>query len=130
VTPQIFLGRGDLGRSPVFSQTDFNITHRYKFGGDHNLQMAFDLNFLNLFDQATVTGIYTTMNPSSAPVNGPALGFPNTTTGYANGYTGGTLLQPILARIASTAERSDIRYKQPFLYQSPRTVRFGVRFLF
>jgi hypothetical protein len=130
VTPQIFLGRGDLGRSPAFSQTDFNITHRYKFGGDHNLQMAFDLNFLNLFDQATVTGIYTTMNPSSAPVNGPALGFPNTTTGYANGYTGGTLLQPILARIASTAERSDIRYKQPFLYQLPRTVRFGVRFLF
>ena len=25
VTPQIFLGRGDLGRSPIFSQTDFNL---------------------------------------------------------------------------------------------------------
>ena len=130
VTPQIFLGRGDLGRSPVFTQTDFNITHRYRFGQDQKLSMAFDLNILNLFDQSTVTGIYTTMNPSSAPVNGPALGFPNTTTGYANGYTGGTLLQPILNRIASQADRSDIRYKQPFLYQLPRTVRFGVRFLF
>jgi hypothetical protein len=111
VTPQIFLGRGDLGRSPIYSQTDFSVTHRYKFA--EGKTMAFDLNFLNLFDQATVTGVYTTMNPSSAPVNGPALGFPNTTTGYANGYTSGALLQPILARIASQPDRSDIRYKQP-----------------
>jgi hypothetical protein len=130
VTPQIFLGRGDLGRSPTFSQTDFNITHRYRFGSDSKFTLAFDLNFLNLFDQKTVNGIYTTMNPSSAPVNGAALGFPNTTTGYANGYTGGTLLNAILARIASQPDRSDIRYKQPFLYQSPRTVRFGFRILF
>ncbi len=130
VTPQIFLGRGDLGRSPTFTQTDFNITHRYKLGHDQKYTAAFDLNFLNLFDQATVTGVYTTMNPSTAQVNGPALGFPNTTTGYANGYTSGALLQPILARIASQPDRSDVRYKLPFLYQSPRVVRFGVRFLF
>jgi len=130
VTPQIFLSRGDLGRSPVYSQTDFNITHRYRFGHDDKLTMAFDMNFLNLWDQDTVTGVYTTMNPSTAPLNGPALGFPNTTTGYANGYTSGALLNPILARIASQADRSDIRYKMPFLYQLPRQVRFGVRFLF
>lgn len=128
VTPQIFLGRGDLGRSPVFSQTDLNFTHRYKFGSDSNITMAFDLNFLNLFDQATVTGIYTTMNPSSAPVNAAALGLSQ--VGYANGLTGGTLLNQITARIASQADRSDIRYRQPHLYQAPRTVRFGFRLLF
>ncbi|MGI9069071.1 MAG: carboxypeptidase regulatory-like domain-containing protein [Pyrinomonadaceae bacterium] len=130
ITPQILFGRGDLGRSPVFSQTDLAVTHRYKFGGDDRFTMAFDLNFLNLFSHATVTGVYTTMNPSTARVNGPALGFPGTTTGYANGYTSGTLLPAILARIASQPDRSDVRYKQPFLYQSPRTVRFGLRFLF
>jgi hypothetical protein len=130
VTPQILLGRGDLGRSPVFSQTDMNLTHRYKFGSDKQYTVAFDLNFLNLFDQKTVTAIYTVMNPSTAQINGPALGFANTTTGYANGYTNGTLLNAILARIASQPDRSDIRYKQPYLYQSPRTVRFGFRILF
>jgi carboxypeptidase family protein len=130
VTPQILLGRGDLGRSPIYSQTDFSVTHRYKFGEDQRLTVAFDLNLLNVFDQDTVTGVYTTMNPSTSPVNGPALGFPNTTTGYANGYTSGTLLPAILARIASQPDRSDIRYKQPFLYQQPRTVRFGFRLLF
>ena len=132
VTPQIFLGRGDLGRSPMFSQTDFNITHRYRFGGDKRYTAAFDLNFLNLFDQKTVTGIYTTMNPSSAPVNAAALGFSGGTAQaqYANGYTSGALLDPILARIASQPDRSDVRYKQPFLYQTPRVVRFGFRILF
>jgi hypothetical protein len=140
VTPQIFLGRGDLGRSAVYSQTDFNITHRYRFGSENKVTLAFDLNFLNLFDQKTVTGIYTTLNPSSAPVNAAALGLllptpPNPVNtpdqvAYANGLTGGTLLNQINARIASQADRSDVRYKQPFLYQTPRVVRFGFRILF
>lgn len=128
VTPQIFLGRGDLGRSPAFSQTDLNMTHRYKFGKDSRYTMAFDLNFTNLFDQSTVTGIYTTVNPSTAPVNASALGLSQ--VAYANGYTDGSLLNAIQARIASQPDRSDIRYKQPFLYQGPRTVRLGFRFLF
>jgi len=122
------LGRGDLGRSPMYSQTDLNLTHRYRFGQDSRYTLAFDLNILNLFDQATVAGIYTTMNPSSAPVNAAALGLSN--VAYANGYTGGTLLTAINARIASQADRSDIRYRPSFLYQSPRTVRFGFRILF
>ena len=128
VTPQILLGRGDLGRSPVYSQTDLNLTHRYRFGEEDRFTMAFDLNFLNLFDQRTVTAIYTVMNPSTAPVNASALGLSN--VAYANGYTNGTLLPAILARIGSQPDRSDIRYGMPYLYQSPRTVRFGVRFLF
>jgi hypothetical protein len=130
VTPQIFLERGDLGRTPTYSQTDFNFTHRYRWGTDKRFTMAFDLSMLNLWDQKTVTAIYTVMNPSTAPVNGPALGFPNTTTGYSNGYANGSLFDAILARIASRGDRSDIRYKMPYLYQSPRTVRFGVRLLF
>ena len=128
VTPQIFLGRGDLGRSPVFSQTDLNLTHRIKMGDDQKFTLAFDLNFLNLWDQKTVTGIYTTLNPSTAPVNAAALGLSH--VAYGNGYTGGTLLNTILARINSQPDRSDVRYKTPHLFQSPRTVRFGFRVLF
>lgn len=130
ITPQILLARGDLGRSPIYSQTDFSVTHRYRFGRDDKLTMAFDLNFLNLFDQDTVTGVYGTLNPSTAPVNGPALGFPNTTVGYSNGYVSGTLLPAIMARIASQPDRSDSRYGLPHLYQNPRVVRFGFRLLF
>jgi hypothetical protein len=130
VTPQIFLERGDLGRTPTYSQTDFHFTHRYRWGADQRFTFAFDLNMLNVWDQKTVTAIYTVMNPSTAPANGPALGFPNTTTGYSNGYANGSLLNPILAYIGSRGDRNDIRYKMPYLYQSPRAVAFGVRFMF
>jgi hypothetical protein len=129
VTPQIFLGRNDLGRSPTFTQTDLAFTHRFKFGSDNRFTIAAEMNFLNVWDQHTVTGLYTTLNPSSAPVNAAALGG-LTQTQYANGYTAGTLINQILARISSQADRSDIRYRQPFLYQSPRAARFGFKFLF
>jgi hypothetical protein len=128
ITPQIFLGRGDLGRSPMFSQTDFNLTHRVRMGNDDRYTVAFDFNFLNLFDQRTVTGVYTTMNPSSAPVNAASLGLSQ--VNYANGITSGAVLSAMLARINSQPDRSDVRYGLPHLFQSPRTVRLGVRFLF
>lgn len=128
VTPQIYLGRGDLGRSPTFSQTDINVTQRYRFGRDKRMTVAFDVNVINLFDQSIVTGIYTTVNPSTAPVNASALGLSQVQ--YANGYTSGTLLSQIQARVASQADRSDIRYGLPYLYQAPKQMRFGFRVLF
>lgn len=128
VTPQIFYSRGDLGRTPVFSQTDFNVTHRYRFGRDNRFTLAFDLNMLNLWDQKTVTGIYPTMNTTAGRPNDAGLGL--TAVQYANGYTSGALLQTILARIAASPDRPDVRYKMPQLYQSPRVVRFGFRLLF
>lgn len=129
VTPQIFNERGDLGRSPTYSQTDFNVTHRFKFGKESRYTIAVDLNFLNLWDQKAVTGIYPTMNPSTAPVNAAAVAG-GSQVAYANGLTSGTLYAAIIARINSQADRSDIRYRTPQLYQSPRTARFGFRFLF
>ena len=134
VTPQIFYHRGDLGRSDTFTQTDFNVTHRYKFGADDRFTLAFDLNFLNLWDQATVTGIYPTMNTATSrpSASGIALsgGGALSDRDYANGYTSGALLNRILNHIATVPNQKDNRYKLPQLYQSPRVVRFGFRLLF
>ena len=134
ITPQIFYRRGDLGRTPVFSQTDLNFTHRYRFGQDNRFAVAFDLNFLNLFDQDTVTGIYSTMNTTTGRPNDanmfPAAPAAQRPVLYANAYTSGALLQPILNWIAASPDRPDIRYGQPQLFQSPRQVRLGFRFLF
>lgn len=134
VTPQIFYHRGDLGRSPTYSQTDLNITHRYRFGRDNRFTIAGDINFTNLWDQDTVTGVYPTMNTTAGRPNDAAL-FPAATAGqrpvlYANGYTTGALLQTILTHIGASPDRPDARYKMPQLYQSPRAVRFGFRLLF
>lgn len=134
ITPQIFYKRGNLGRTPTFSQTDFNVTHRYRFGRDDRFTMAFDLNFLNLWDQDTVTTIYQVLNTTAGRPNDAAM-FPTATAAqrpllYANAYTSGALLQPILDRIAASPDRPDVRYGQPQLFQSPRAVRFGFRLLF
>ncbi|MEO7659105.1 MAG: TonB-dependent receptor, partial [Pyrinomonadaceae bacterium] len=129
VTPQIFYHRGDLGRTPTFSQTDLSLTHRYRFGRDSRYTMALDVNFLNLLDQDTVTGIYPTLITNTSRPSAGGLGLSD--RDYANGYTSGALLQTILTRIAADpANRADARYKMPQLFQGPRAVRFGMRFLF
>ncbi|MGE3468597.1 MAG: hypothetical protein AB7J13_16875, partial [Pyrinomonadaceae bacterium] len=128
VTPQIFLHRGDLGRTSTFSQTDMNFTHRYRFGKDNRVTMAFDLNVINLWDQAAVTAIYPTLNTTAGRPSAAGLGL--SARDYANGYTSGALLQTIQNHIAASADRPDIRYRMPQIYQSPRTVRYGVRILF
>lgn len=135
VTPQIFYPRGDLGRTPVFSQTDFNFTHRYRFGADRRFTMAFDLNVINLWDQDTVTAVYPTLNTTTDRPNDAAMFASQPSASrprlYANAYITGQLLQPILDRLnASPTTRLDARYKMPQIYQSPRVMRVGVRFLF
>ena len=45
-------GRGDLGRTPVYSQTDLYLQHEFRLGNDTRLQLQ--MNVDNLFDQKTV----------------------------------------------------------------------------
>lgn len=139
ITPQLIYGRNDLGRTPTYTQTDFNVTHRYRFGQDNRFTLAFDLNLLNLFDEENVTGLYTTMNPSSRVINfgtfnppnfpGPPR-FSNNGPTFVNAYTSGALLNDLATYLNGAPDRRDARYRLPFLFQSPREVRFGARLLF
>ncbi|HUS09117.1 MAG TPA: TonB-dependent receptor [Pyrinomonadaceae bacterium] len=135
VTPAIFLKRGDLGRSPTYSQTDFNVTHRYRFGNDSRFTLAGDFNVLNLFDQDTVTQLHVVKNLNTSVITASALAGVtrlNDST-FVNSYTSGALLDPINTYLQGTPtilNRLDARYGQPNTFQSPRTVRFGIRFLF
>ena len=139
VTPAIFLKRGDLGRSPTYSQTDFNVTHRYKFGRDNRFTLVGDLSILNLLDQDTVTNVYVVKNLNSSVISGgtnfPGLLFPvpRNASPFVNAYTSGSLLPIInayLAGNATTLNLTDARYGQPSTFQGSRTVRFGFRLLF
>lgn len=143
ITPYQYMPRGDLGRSPVFSQTDFNVTHRYRFGKENRFTLAFDLNILNLWDQATVTGLYTTKNASNRVISFSTFNattnsrFSNNGPAFVNALTSGSLLPDIETFIrgqgvnsTSDLQVADHRYGKPFLYQGPREVRFGFRLLF
>ncbi len=129
ITPVFLNERGDMGRTEMFTQTDFNFTHKYKFGRDNRFTVAADLNILNLFDEANVTSLFTTksnitMSPST---------FGLTEVAGANAFTSGSLYNTINTYLEGTAtvlNRKDARYGLPNGYQGGRSVRFGLRFFF
>lgn len=133
-TTTIFQGRGDLGRNERFTQTDFNLTHRYRFGRDERFTMAFDLNVLNLFDEDNVLGVYSQLTGVGTSLNGVNIGVPNGSepVSLINRYNRGELLTAINNYINDPRNpvRRDVRYGQPNLFQDPRNVRFGFRLLF
>lgn len=55
-------GRGDMGRTPVFSQTDLVVAHEFKVGEAKRLR--FEFNMFNLFNQKTSQWIYSYANRS------------------------------------------------------------------
>lgn len=128
ITATLFTERGDLGRTEMFTQTDFNVSHKYRFGRDNRFTAAFDFNVLNLFDEKNVTGFYTLK--SAVTISPSSLGFGQNYVGAINAYTSGSLLTPINNFLAAAANRTDARWGQPNSYQGPRSVRFGFRFLF
>ncbi|HLA96338.1 MAG TPA: TonB-dependent receptor [Pyrinomonadaceae bacterium] len=74
----VFTKRGDMGRSPTFTQTDLGVTHRYKFGRDGRFTLVGDLNILNLFDQNTV------LTPQNTLTNGQ-IALTHTLSDFASG---------------------------------------------
>jgi outer membrane receptor protein involved in Fe transport len=129
VTTTIFTKRGDLGRTPRLSATDFTASHKYKFGRDNRFTMAFDLNILNLWDQKAVTSI---AGQLSAVSLGPATFGLNEVDG-TNAYVSGALLTQINTYLNGTAtilNRKNSTYGLANGYQGPRGVRFGFRLLF
>ena len=62
IVPAFYNGRGDLGRTPAFTQTDLLLTHRFKV--TERVALRMDANIINLFNQATVTSVTTRRNRS------------------------------------------------------------------
>ncbi len=132
IVPIFLTGRGDLGRSDVFSQTDFSVSHKYKFGRDNKYGVAVNLNIINLFDQETVQGVYTDKSNTSIYAGGTTF----TDVGCASGdfpcllgkFNRGELFDYINSKVASGGV--DQRYGQANSFQGARQVRFGFRFFF
>ncbi len=135
VSGQIVNGRGDLGRTKRFAQTDFSVSHTYHFGREDRLGVAFDVNILNLLNSATELS----RRETNTRVNIPPAYFgcpttaPNDTPlrcidrGFFNGQV---TAAKIVSFAAASPSNRDVRYNQAQLFQDPRSVRFGFRFLF
>ena len=123
--------RGDLGRTEMFSQTDLNLTQRYRFGRDNRFSMAFDFNVLNVFNENNVIqhntqydGIdwnfeYTDVSPNIVDA--------------VNILTTRGIIDRIRATQGtpqSNPGNFNAGYLYPQFFQAPRAIRFDFRFIF
>ncbi len=150
--------RGDLGRTPMFTQTDISLSHKYKFGSDNRYAIGVDFNVVNLFNQNAV--LYYNQNKSSTYLNldaghinpsgsGDKVAATNLLTSggvlaqynaleattCANPFTNAgvtTCGNPAtgVAAIQGVGVGRNAAFNQPVSFQDPRTVRFGFRFIF
>lgn len=132
--------RGDLGRTEAFTQTDFALRHRYRFGHDNRFTLVAETDILNLFNESHVTNRANYISTSEFDVFGLA---PAATQALCNSSGN---IQPCLiagykvfqqsgagSAFISTVTNPANRYPTynlPTAYQAPRVVRFGFRFLF
>jgi hypothetical protein len=132
--------RGDLGRTPMFTQTDLNLTHRYRFGRDDRFTLAFDLNVLNAFNENNPLGFNTNkfsasfnLDPSAVNNCGDnsvcAINF-LTSNGVLSQYAAAEQNFSLSANVFGVNAARSVAFMQPIVYQEPRTIRFGFRFLF
>ncbi len=132
-TPIPLTKRGDLGRTEMFTQTDFAVSHKYKFGRDNRYTIAADLNILNLFDESNVTSVFATQSAVNVPESALCTVANCTIVDAINQLTSGAYASSVntyLNGSATVLNRKDNRYGLANGFQGPRSVRFGFRFMF
>jgi hypothetical protein len=134
--------RGDLGRTPAFTQTDLSWSHHYNFGNDGRFRLSFDFNVLNVFNQNAVTSFFTTRyrttNTIGAKDIDPAYNQETQTlipvlNRILNAQIGTQLTQLENGGLPSLTGRPNPHradYGLASGYQGARNVRFGLRFSF
>jgi hypothetical protein len=134
-----------MGRMPVFTQTDLNLSHTFRMGERYGLK--FEANAMNLLNQATVISRVTQMN-WNGNVTREQLPVSNFFDGYNvsdyvrpglptyNPIYGLPGRDPVDGGVAYRSPRSDL--SSAFLvtnpgigaYQGPRSFRFALRLTF
>lgn len=133
----ILNGRGDLGRTEMFTETDLSVSHRYKFGRDNRFTIEPFIDIRNLFDEKnelTRDATISTANITASTLT--ANGCTTCSSESATFYTifhGGirTFVNNFLANPATPlASQRRNTYGLTNGFQGPRDVRFGFRFFF
>ena len=112
-------GRGDLGRTPVFFQGDFLLSHDVKLKSSESKYFRFELNVVNLLNNAVVTNKNTALNhPNDGDIQ-----FDNTADIF-KGYSNFAALQK------AQEIRTNPQFGRASAFQGPRTLRLGFHFFF
>jgi len=112
--------RGDLGRTPPLTQTDFSLRHNYKF--KEHYTASFEFNVLNLFNQKTQRHRFTDLNRESLASSQMDL----SKIDLAKGYDYNALI------LASPDGKNayDPRFGKTDLFNPGFAGRIGIKFMF
>ncbi len=143
----ILNGRGDLGRTEAFSQTDLALAYRYRFGRDNKYALQLNIDVLNAFNQANTLARFEAISqhnfqPADFDVFGVDIG---DRQDFDRAFFDGRITSERIMRliderfqtgvdddgnaIFETISR-DARFDQPQFFQGARSIRFGFRFQF
>lgn len=133
--------RGDMGRTPTFTQTDFAIRHRIKFGRDDRYQFVFDLDAINVFNQHIVTNRVNDISITDFAADDPAYGLitPAEKTACGSNRQCSLIIAyrrfqlngaPAIATEVANGNGRYALYGLPESFQTKRQIRYGVRFVF
>jgi hypothetical protein len=139
--PTFPLGRGDMGRTPAYVQTDLTLTHSFRLTKGTNLR--FEANVRNLFDQDSVISRTTQINRSGA-ISQAVLPLSKFFAGYdVFNYIGAAnpsvTLEPLYGQANNSyrgrqtavgASATDARFANFGAYQDFRVIRLGVTLTF
>ena len=150
----ILTGRGDLGRTEMFTETDLAVSHKYKFGRDARFGLEPFVEIRNLFDEnnvlttqasistvnfnysqitqggcTTCTVLYPVGHPQAGQVNAGASELATFQTIF-NGSGVQQFVRNYLTANAGTSTGQLNDFNQPNRFQNGRDVRFGFRFTF
>jgi hypothetical protein len=123
--PVMVEGRGDMGRTPVYSRTDLLLSHALNVGGSKRVR--FELNVQNLFNQKTARHIFNSLNKGAgAAVGSSAIDLSGTDLLKGFDYN---------ALIANTPDgklgrAKDVRYGMADLFEQGTNAYFTLKFEF
>ena len=112
-------GRGSMGRTDFFSQTDLLVSHELKFAGSKRVRL--EANVLNVFNQKTSRHVFDNLNRprrASSAINLAA-------TDLAQGYN----YDALITASPDGQNAYDPRFGMDDLFNPGTQARFSVRFL-
>ena len=128
IVPIFYKGRGNLGRTPTFTQTDILVAHTIHL--TERVGLKFDANITNLFNQATVIAKTVRFNRNGS-VNitdscALATGCVTPTTFYVTGFDAESKVNGI----SGASPARNVIFGLPSAYQGIREIRLGVHLQF
>jgi hypothetical protein len=116
-------GRGDMGRTPVLTQTDLIVSHELKSSGAKRVRL--ELQVLNAFNQQTARHIFNSLNRGAGAAR-PSSSIDLSNVDLAKGYDYNALIRAT----PDGANAFDPRYGKPDLFSPGTQGQFLVKFLF